>query len=466
MSKLGLPSCSTHDDPMCLHEANSKLPCASECSTQSCLPSVFDSVISTTHYATEDCEVVMYTMMLGYDVVEMDLQTEFSDGEQQEEWKETTVCTIAFVPSESALVRNIIAQVPPKELLKRGVKERDSHERKVRHLNGYLAHRGWLLIMVDDAVGPLTPEDMFLPKLSPARLFHGTVRKAMFLDEQFGHMPYPEDAQFLAPETSRGALKKRTVKGKDAKGQQTKYKLPPEPQRRAVLLVSPMRHIPDEPGHKMPLREITLQLMKDLGTDLEDGREPPEIKLQWLFYERARAHVNSLDMRALNPVSRHRLEIKDFIRSRWVVHHLKLKEGHQFRCEWYREHVGWGTHLDELSFAYVMGRRELVRKILTRQQLPPEGNPERLTVLQQVIKKMSDAHEWHPILSAEGVADALHFSQISPEAIPLNLQDLPGNEVTNVDPDAAFEEESTYYVRIMSEERMLAARKMWIKARK
>ena len=131
LSKLGLPSCSTHDDPMCLHEANSKLPCASECSTQSCLPSVFDSVISTTHYATEDCEVVMYTMMLGYDVVEMDLQTEFSDGEQQEEWKETTVCTIAFVPSESALVRNIIAQVPPKELLKRGVKERGSHERKV-----------------------------------------------------------------------------------------------------------------------------------------------------------------------------------------------------------------------------------------------------------------------------------------------------------------------------------------------
>ena len=49
-----------------------------------------------------------------------------------------------------------------------------------------------------------------------------------------------------------------------------------------------------------------------------------------------------------------------FIRTKWIIHHLKLEEGHQLRCEWYKdkEHVR-NTHLDQLSFAYGMAKREL-----------------------------------------------------------------------------------------------------------
>lgn len=464
LSKRGISSCSIDKDPTCLRELHTSYPCSSECSTQSCLPSVFDGVLAITHEATEDCDVVLYTMVLGYDVENMGLETEYSDGEEQEAWMETTICTIAFVPSESTLVKDIIDKVPPNDLLKRGAAADSDYGAKVKRLNGYLAHKGWVLILVDDTTTPLTPEDMFLPKLSPARLFHSTVRKAMFVDENFSHTPYPEDAQFLASETSRGVLKKRTVTGPDAKGRKTKYKLPQEPQRRAVLLVSPMRNTPDVEGHKMPLNEITMSLMEDTGLNPDEDGVPKEIQAQREYYERSRSLINSMDLRSLNSITRHKLEIKDFIRSKWIIHHLKLEEGHQLRCEWYREHVRWGTHLDQLSFSYVMAKRELARKTITRQPMITET--EELTILQKIINIKSDAHEWHPIFSAEDRAQPIHHSEISPEAIPLNLQDLPDNEIREVNPDSAFSDAgSTFYVRIMSDERMLESRKKWMKAR-
>ncbi len=461
LSRRGITSCS-HDDPTCLRELHTSYPCSSECSTQSCTPSVFDGVMELTHELTEDCDVVLYTMALGYDVESVGLETEYSDGEEQEKWWETTVCTIAFVPSESTLVKKIISQVPPEKLKDRGITSASNHKARVKHLNGYLAHRGWVLILVDDATKPLRAEDLFVPKLSPARLFHPTVRKAMFVDENFSHTPYPEDAQFLTSETSRGVLPQRTISGPDAKGHKTKYKLPEEPQRRAVLLLSPMKQIPDVAGDKMPLKEITLSFIKDTGLEpVETG----EIRTQREFYERARSSINSMDRRSLNPTVRHKIEINNLIRSKWIVHHLKLEEGHQLRCEWYREHIRWGTLLDQLSFAYVMAKRELTRKIITRQPLPPETH-EELTILQQILRFKSDAHEWHPIFSAEGAAKPIHYSEISLEAIPLNLQDLPDNEISSVNADLAYTDVgSTFYVRIMSDNQMLESRKKWVKAR-
>ena len=144
LRQRGISSCDAHEDPMCMGETHASYPCASECSVQSCIPSVFDSILENSHEATEDCEVVLYTMALGYDVEEMTLETEYSDGEEQEQWMETTVCTIAFVPSESSLVREVIDQVPPNEFEKREIDPDSSYETKVEGLNGYLAHNGWV----------------------------------------------------------------------------------------------------------------------------------------------------------------------------------------------------------------------------------------------------------------------------------------------------------------------------------
>ena len=62
------------------------------------MPSVLDGVLEITHGLTEDCDVVLYTMTLGYDVESLALEMEYSDGEEQEKLWGTTVCTVAFIP--------------------------------------------------------------------------------------------------------------------------------------------------------------------------------------------------------------------------------------------------------------------------------------------------------------------------------------------------------------------------------
>ncbi|KAL7464977.1 hypothetical protein ACHAXS_009235 [Conticribra weissflogii] len=463
LSKRGIRACVHGDDPTCLYEAHTALPCASECSTKTCVPSVFDSVLSLSRDVTEGCEVVLYTMSLGADIHSLDLRTVYNDGEEFEKWGEPSVCTLAYIPSDSTLARNIIDKVPPASLAKMNISAESDLKTKLKVLNGHLVHQGWVLIFVDNAIEPLTAEDVYLPKITPGLLFHSSVFRALFVDENFNISPTPEDAQFLTSEMARGKVKKRTVMGPDAKGRKVKYKLPEEPQRRAVLLVAPMKEHPAE-GDKINLREVSKLMMKEIGLK-SDEHEPKEIRVQREYYERAKSLINSFDLRTLLPVARHKLEIKDFIRSRWVIHDMRLEEAHQLRCEWYREHIKWNTHLDQLSFSYVMAKRELTRKIITEQPLETES--EKLTLLQMVINTRSDAKEWHPIFSGEGTRLPIHHSQISPEEVPQNLFDLPDNEIDEVDTviDDNDESSNTYYVRIMSDKVMLDCRKRWTKAR-
>lgn len=462
LSRRGITSCLPNRGRTCLRESP-VIPCSSECSTKTCVPSVFDSVLELSRDVTEDCEEVLYTTSLGYDAKKLQLQTQYSDGQEQKKQNDAALCTIAFVPTESRLVQSVINKVPPDSLktMNLGLSEDSDYQTKLKKLNGHLVHQGWLLIFVDGAAEPLTAEDIFMPKLSPRRLFHPSVRRAMFVDENFSSTPMPEDALFLASEMSRGKIKKRTVMGPNEHGKKIKYKLPEEPPRTAVMMVAPMRNMPNVDAHLVPLREITKKLLKEVGGN-EEHPEPKEVRVQREFYEKARTLINSFDMRSLDDNALHKIYMKDFIRSRWVLHDLKEEEGHQLRCEWYREHVRWNTHLDQLSFAYVMAKRELTRKVITEQPLKTEV--EKKTLLQMVIDSKSDAKEWHPIFSGEGATLPIHHSQMAPEAIPQNLQDQ--YVITEDAPESSVDDGSnTFYVRIMSDERMVEARKAWSKAR-
>ena len=64
----------------------------------------------------------------GYNVEEMKLETKFLDAGGQEEWKKTHVCTIAFLPSESTLVKDVIKMVPPNLLTGRGISSRSKED--------------------------------------------------------------------------------------------------------------------------------------------------------------------------------------------------------------------------------------------------------------------------------------------------------------------------------------------------
>ena len=112
-------------------------------------------------------------------------------------------------------------------------------------------------------------------------------------------------------------------------------------------------------------------------------------------YKRSESITNVPDRSSTRWIS----DQNSFIRTKWIIHHLKLEEGHQLGCKWCKEHARWNTHLYQLSFAYVMAKREL--------WLKPET--EELTILQQIIQKMMDASEWYPIISTEGTALPVHI---------------------------------------------------------
>jgi len=467
LSKNNVESCSTQEgDATCLLEQHTSYPCASECSTMTCTSSIFDAVLPIVHDTTEGCYMVLYTAPLGYDVESLDVETEYSDSGSTFEYHEGTVCTIAFVPSESTLVKNVIEDLPVNAQSMLDTSPSDSYSTKLKKLNGHLAHKGFLLIFVDGATHPLSPEVTLLPKLAPARLFHSSVRRAMYVDESFSHTPYPEDALFLSTETYRGVTKSRTIKGHDEKGRETKYKLPEEPQRYAVMLASQMRDISTGEGHTVSLRDATRAMMDEKGYE-SDAHEPKEVRAQREFYERGRALINSMQLRSSDPAHRHKIEIKDFIRSKWVLYNLKLEEGHHVRCEWYKEHGRWAgsntldSGMDHLSFAYVMAKRELSRKIVSEEPLPKE-----LSLTEKVIKAATDAHEWHPVFLGGGSKIPLHdsFKASAAQAIPLNIADRPEFELDKVVPETvSLDTKTSYFVRIMSDEVMLKARKNWAK---
>jgi len=452
-------SCS---DATCLAEKHTSYPCASECSTMTCTSSIFDSVLPLVHDTTDDCYLVLYTALVGYDVESLNVETEYSDSASTYEYHEGTVCTIAFVPSESTLAKDVINNLPANTLATLNASPSDSYSEKLKKLNGHLSHRGWLLIFVDGATKPLSPEELLLPKLAPARLFHSSVRRAIYVDENFDHSPYPEDALFLATESYRGVTKSRIIKGPDEKGRETKYRLSEEPQRYAVVLASQMRDISSDEGHKISLRDVTRAMMNERGFDT-DAHEPTEVKAQREFYERGRSLINSMDLRSSG--HHHKIEFKDFIRSQWVLYNLKLEEGHHVRCEWYREHSHWAgsntldSGMDQLSFAYVMAKLDLSRKIVTEEPLPKE-----LSFSEEVIKAATDAHEWHPVFWGSGSQIPLHGSFItqSARAIPLNIEDQ--FDLEKVVPEyVTSDTETSYYVRIVSDQVMLKARKEWQK---
>jgi hypothetical protein len=357
------------------------------------------------------------------------------------------------------MVKDVIDDLPASTLSMLDASPSDSYQTKIKKLNGHLASKGWLLIFVDGAIRPLAPEELLVPKLAPARLFHSSVRRAVYIDENFPQVPYPEDILFLSTESYRGKMKSRNIMHRDEKGRMTKYKLPEEPQRYAALLVAQIR---DTTGQSITLRQMTRNMMNG------DTYEPKVIRSQREFYERAKSLTNSMDLRSSDPAHHHKLETKHFIRSQWVLHNLKLEEGHQVRCEWYREHSRWAgsttldSGMDQLSFAYIMAKRDLSGKIVTEQPLPKE-----LSHLEKVIKSATDAHEWHPIFSGDGSIIPLHYySGMSSKAhaIPLNIADRPEFELDYVAPDTVTaDSESLYYVRIMSDEVMLKARKQWSK---
>ena len=464
LKQQGAKTCAG-DDTLCL-SGRKVLPCVSECATRAnCVPSIFDDVVELTKEVTEQCDYVLYTQSLGYNVKDLKLQAKYDDQGEQ------IVCNFAFIPRESALVGAIIKKVPDEQLTKFGIspqattKRNVLREQKRNGLNGRLLYKGWILIWVKGATTPLAPSDKFLLKLNPGNFFSKDVQQALFVDENFPVSPNLEDVLFLMGEVHRPALGGRSVYHKDEDGKKHKYKLQPEPERKAVMLLAPLkqRRSTDSKetaladGQKLTVYTATKYMRYEIGEDAS-LKEAPARKKQREFYERVPTFINRVDMRSPDEPW-YRYEMKHWIRTRWIVHDMRLEEGRELRCDWFEEHVQWGNELDQLSFAHVMARRELERRI---EHQEPDDHIKPAHVQHPELKLLTDAHEWHPYMGKEHRLDSLGKALVKVPEHMASKDDKEDGEV-ETEPVDKLAHGSTVplFVRIMSERVMMFARQQW-----
>ena len=463
----GAETCAA-DDVLC-HSGKKVLPCASECATKAnCIPSVFDDVADLTKEVTEQCDVILYTQSLGYNVQDLKLKVMYSEEGTQ------IVCNYAFVPRDSKLVDSVIKKVPNEQLVKFGVnmmaseKSGEVRQRKLDGLNGRLLYKGWILIWVKDSTTKLSTFDDYLLKLNPGKFFSKDVKHALYVHEHFPVSPNIEDVLFLMGETHRPALGGRSVYRKDEDGKKHKYKLQPEPERRAVVLLAPLKQRASSnsketalaDGQKLTVYTATKFMRFEIGEDATQ-KEAPSRKMQREFYERIPTFVNRNDMRSPDEPW-YRFELKHWIRTRWIVHDLQLQEGRDLRCDWYEEHVQWGNDLDQLSFAYVMARLEVERRI-AHQELDDHVKPPH--VEHPELKLLTDAHEWYAYSGKEHRLDSLGKALVE---VPEHMTSKDDKEEGDIETEPVIDEihgtTVPLFVRIMSERVMMYARHKWAEA--
>jgi nucleoside-diphosphate-sugar epimerase len=469
LSAHGVATCAAND--ILCHAGRIYLPCISECASKvKCTSSIFEDVVEIVRDVSAGCDIVMYTQSLGRDVDDLKLHVKYIDDSSPQ------ICNLAFVPRNSKVVDTIVRKVPNDQLVKFGVTQKPgetgregvTQEQKLDGLNGNLLYRGWILIWVRNALSTLSPSDEAMLKVAPGRLFSTDVKSAVFVDQNFSVSPTVEDISFLADELYRPRWKQRSafrtvVSGKVKK--KVKYRLDAEPARRAAMLVSKLK-VPQDPNdsihreRKMSVYEATKFMRAEMGMDPET-KESPELQRQREFYERVPMFVNQHDLRSsLEPL--YYYEMKHWIRSRWVVHDLRLEESRQVRCEWYQEHVLWGADLDQLTFAHIMAKIELKRRMTHHE---PDEHTKPAFMEHPELFELSDAHEWHALNSERNKVPSLAVKKIPDHLVDKDSKDDNSEigVVSELSGEASPDNETPVLsVRIMSEKVMAMSRAAWI----
>jgi len=460
-ARVGLETCGPHN--LLCHVGRKFMPCLSECSTRDkCIPSIFDGVATLMQESTEGCDIVLYTQSLGYNVQDLKLKATYKED------AEVMVCNFAFVPEVSRLVDAVIKKVPDSQLKSFGVKKTNNEDeltrRKMQALNGRLLYKGWILIWVKDAHKPLSNHDMAMMKMAPGKLFSKGARHSVFVDENFPVSPNHDDVLFLVSQTHRPPLPDRNAYRRMENGKNLKYRLAAEPERRAAIVMSPLKYkkVPNTglPG-KISVYQATKYMQVEIGINPET-RETNSLKKQREFYERVPTFVNRLDFRS-NQEGWYKYEFQNWIRTRWIVHDMHLEEARQIRCDWYQEHIQWDNNLDQLSFFHVMTSREIERRIAFQE---PDDHVVPFYVDHPEYLHLTDAQEWLALESEENrVAHANQpaktFTIVANHMVEQDEKGPEDGMIHNVKLTSSKNRSVPLFVRIVSERVMLKARQVW-----
>ena len=367
------------------------LPCASECANDPpdsyCQATPWDAVVNRTRDLTEACTVVVYTAVGDVrvrDLAEIEYQLEDNANDQDDD---ELICNVALLPQSSVLVQSVIQQVPNANLVQLGVVPQpgdDSHtlhNRKLDKLNGKLLYRGWILVWVDTT---WTDAAASLLKLSPGRFWSSDVRYALYTDAKAALTL--QDVQFLVHQMQRPAKEE----ARPAKQGLMHYRLPREPPRRALVLVSEHRLKP-----KKNSQSKTLTLKRAVSQWEADGTNKTMLLRQAALYDHFDSWINRQrrERRYYKPQHAvpYRYQLTHWASTRWILH--DLTHGHDFRCEWY-EHVVSTQGSPGLALTHLLAVHEMERRSKFAE---PDDHALQHSRRWQFKKAVTDVSEWIPL---------------------------------------------------------------------
>ena len=448
-SSTGIGGCSSKRDATCLRGLlTSRIPCSSECTMSSslCTPSMFDSVLDVIREATNGCSSILYTISLGRN----DDSIPHRLGPNDPHFDGVNVCNIVFISRDSPLALKIVRSIPVDGDVNYNATGSDilseqEVEVRLQMYNCKVETDGWTTCWVPtNETATSVSNEMSMLKLSPGRFFSSSVKYAMFVDATFPVLPTQDDVEFLLSEVYREAQPERTVTyrldkpksaGDDGKAGAPqivyKYKIPPQPARRSILFVSPVR-IPDE-----RIRLSVHTAMKLMLEEIEQYEESDSLRLQRFFYESMPRAINKGEQRSFYEPLHKYTHTPFYVRSKWIIHDMTLEEARQLRCDWFQEHSSWGNELDSFSLAAVLAQRDIVRRIKWSEldQRALDGIPE-------IPEKITDDNDWKMVWT-----DDSRF--LTSKAKDRSV-------------DASAKGKAGLYVRIINDDEMLNARKQWV----
>jgi len=344
---------------------------------------------------TENCEIVLYTTLLGNDVDEIAVQAPGIES--------SSICSVAFISRRSILV----------DASSVGERIDDKQTENIGVNYDFIVHKGWSLIPIDINDSGYIPADFrFIVQLSPGNFFHSSVKAALYLAEDFTLNPTVEDIQFTTDLLHRKSAKHPPYQ---INSELEKLQYSVGHLERHALVVLPAIRSDNGDAKKVisgtaptTLQKITFR--KALGQMMGQKQASKEAMRQKEFYSQIPGFFNRCEF-SPHCESSFKFILNHWTRHSWVAHSFSSKEARNLRCEWYREHAKWDNENISLSFSQVITRLQ----IELFNSLFDENDREKMLVNQaeKEIDGSTDNHEWHGIVDQE--SRKKHFVRILDE---------------------------------------------------
>ena len=315
-------------------------PCISVCASfVECKSSIWDSIAPISKRLTKDCKFLLYTADFSPTLSELPM---VRDQIYKKEWPRESFCQLAFVSSNSTIVKNTIQ----KEVTLKG--EDASTNETAEEWNGQLSSNRWILVWVEGNDELMHQADLMIPKTNPESLLSLDVVYVFYIEPQ--HYKVIPPLQLFYEMTEQTSIA----------AQRTDEYLIPEKH------VAFFTHAYNESAFEH-LDVTKSDYVSEATKIIIEQNNKTSLHNEGAFQAFKSSRQNEAYSISLiwQKEAGVEFELIDTALMLYPVHNIRSR---QFRCEWYEEQLVWSNdnnrNLEALSLSFVLNRWRRQGKLL------------------------------------------------------------------------------------------------------